>query len=137
MSNGPPTAGNHPPPGNNGPSNNGNNNPTGNNNNQSNNNNNTSNTNSYITGTNISNVNQTIGTTTNPTQANIRLRMTDFLPTNNADDDVSSISSEDSMHDNDPLPAVEQPIENPITIIIPVLNTSTEANDNSSTDTRG
>ena len=96
MSNGPPTDGNHPPPGNNGPANNGNI-PTGNNNNQSNNNNNTSNTNNYTTGTNSSNVNQTIGTTTNPMQANVRSRMTDFLPTNNADDDVSSISSEERV----------------------------------------
>jgi hypothetical protein len=40
------------------------------------------------------------------------------------------------LHNNDPLSTVDQPIENPITIIISVLNTSTEANDNSSTDTK-
>jgi hypothetical protein len=61
--------------------------------------------------------------------------MTVFLPTNNADDDVSSISTEESFHINDPLSAVEQLNENPITIIIPVLNASTEENNNSSTDT--
>jgi hypothetical protein len=102
MSNGPPTDENYPPPGNNGPSNN---------------NNNTSNTNNNTTGTNSSNIIQTIGTTTNLMQANIRSRMTDFLPTNNADDDVSSISSEDIIRVNDPLPVVEQPIKYPITVI--------------------
>jgi hypothetical protein len=69
-------------------------------------------------------------------QANIRSRMTNFQANNNANDDVSSISSDDSVVNNDPSPTVVQPTENPITITkIPVLNTSTEASDNSSTDT--
>ena len=133
LSNGPPTDGNNPPPGNNEPANTGNI-PTRIHNNQLN-NNNTSNTNNYTTGSNSSNINQSINTTTNPMQANIRSRMTDFLTTNIANDDVSSVSSEESKQVNDPLPAVEQQIMNPITIIIPGLNTSTEADDNSSTDT--
>ena len=53
--------------------------------------------------------------------------MTVFLTTNIGNDDVSSVSSEESRHVNDPLPAVEQQIENPITIIIPGLNTSTKS----------
>ena len=87
-----------------------NNNSAGNDISQSNTNNITSYTNINSTGTSSINVNQTIGTTTNPMQANIRSRMTDFLITTNADDDVSSISSEDSIDINYPLPTVEQPI---------------------------
>jgi hypothetical protein len=61
--------------------------------------------------------------------------MTDSKANINVNDDVSAISSDDSVDNNNPLPTVLQSTWKLTTNTnIPVMNTSTEANDNSSTD---